>query len=44
MCQQLQEQRAKFLSKQVTGEQMLDTIQEWTLNDLKQKGISAESV
>lgn len=44
MCKQLQDQWAKFLSKQVTGGQMLDTIQEWTLNDLKQKGISAEAV
>ena len=44
MCKQLQDQWSKFLSKQVTGEQMLDTIQEWPLNYLKQKGISAESV
>lgn len=43
MFKQLTDQWAKFLNKEVTGEQMLDTIQEWTLNDLKQKGINAEA-
>ncbi|MCH9276069.1 extracellular solute-binding protein [Bifidobacterium amazonense] len=43
MFKQLTDQWAKFLNKEVTGEQMLDAIQKWTLDDLKQKGINAEA-
>lgn len=43
MFKQLQDQWAKFLNKQVTGTQMLDYLQNWTLNDLKQKGINASA-
>ena len=43
MFKQLQDQWAKFLNKQVTGEQMLDTIQQYTVNDLQQKGINVKS-
>ncbi|MBT1172746.1 extracellular solute-binding protein [Bifidobacterium sp. MA2] len=43
MYKQMQDQWAKFLNKQTTGEQMLDYLQKWTLNDLKQKGINAEA-
>ncbi|KAB8291041.1 ABC transporter substrate-binding protein [Bifidobacterium avesanii] len=43
MFKQLQDQWAKFLNKQVTGEQMLDTVQQWTVNDLTQKGINVKS-
>ncbi|MBT1166544.1 ABC transporter substrate-binding protein [Bifidobacterium simiarum] len=43
MFKQLQDQWAKFCQKQITGEQMLDNVQQWTLNDLKSKGINAEA-
>lgn len=43
MFKQLQDQWAKFLNKEVTADQMLDTVQEWTVNDLKQKGINVKS-
>ncbi|WP_240544261.1 extracellular solute-binding protein [Bifidobacterium sp. SO4] len=40
MYKQLQDQWAKFLNKQVTGDEMLDYLQRWTVNDLKTKGIN----
>ncbi|KFI92301.1 family 1 extracellular solute-binding protein [Bifidobacterium saguini DSM 23967] len=40
MYKQLQDQWAKFINKQVTGDQMLDYLQRWTVADLKNKGIN----
>ncbi|WP_165776675.1 ABC transporter substrate-binding protein [Bifidobacterium simiarum] len=43
MFKQLQDQWAQFLAKKITADQMLDNVQSWTVNDLKQKGVNVES-